>query len=141
MPGAEPYWLTLTFDKVFLKAGIGQTMRHLRPLMLLLAVITLIGLLLAVRPHEVAEALKEVDLYLLGLAALVQVCAALPANYVAFEYPVGRPEWWYDIVDGLPDPIVVDSHIEVWDRPGMGVTFRVDAARKYLSEGDEAFFD
>ena len=36
----------------------------------------------------------------LGLAALVQVCATLPQNYIAFEYPTGRPEWWYDIVDG-----------------------------------------
>ena len=58
---------------------------------------------------------------LLGLAALVQVCATLPDNYIAFEYPIGKPEWWYDIVTGLPDPIVQDGFIEVWDRPGMGV--------------------
>ena len=90
------------------------------------------GILMA--PHGIGDGL-------LGLAALVQVSATLPANYVAFEYPVGRPEWWYDIVDGLPDPIVIDSHIEVWDRPGLGVEFRVDAARKYLPDGDENFFD
>ena len=36
---------------------------------------------------------------LLGLAALVQVCATLPDNYIAFEYPIGKPAWWYDIVD------------------------------------------
>ena len=29
---------------------------------------------------------------LLGLAALVQVCATLPDNYIAFEYPVGKPD-------------------------------------------------
>ena len=51
---------------------------------------------------------------LLGLAALVQVCATLPDNYIAFEYPVGKPAWWYDIVNGLPDPIVKDGFIEVW---------------------------
>jgi len=90
------------------------------------------GILMA--PHGTLDGL-------LGLAALVQVCATLPPNFVAFEYPTGRPEWWYDIVDGLPDPIVVDSHIEVWDRPGMGVTFRVDAAKKYLPEGHKDFFD
>jgi L-alanine-DL-glutamate epimerase-like enolase superfamily enzyme len=77
----------------------------------------------------------------LGLAALVQVSATLPENYIAFEYPVGRPEWWYDIVDGLPDPIVKDSYIDVWDRPGMGVDFNVAAAKKYLPAGDEGFFD
>ena len=64
---------------------------------------------------------------LLGLAALVQVCATLPDNYIAFEYPVGKPDWWYDIVDGLPDPIVQDGLIEVWDRPGMGVEFNIEA--------------
>ena len=78
---------------------------------------------------------------LIGLAALVQVAATLPANYIAFEYPVGRPDWWYDIVTGLPDPIVVDSFIEVWDRPGMGVDLIPEAAQQYLPEGDEDFFD
>jgi L-alanine-DL-glutamate epimerase-like enolase superfamily enzyme len=76
----------------------------------------------------------------LGLAALVHVCATLPENYIAFEYPVGRPDWWYDIVDGLPNPIVVDGHIVPWDAPGLGVTFN-DRARQYLREEDRDFFD
>ena len=57
---------------------------------------------------------------LLGLAALVQVAATLPQNYIAFEYPVGNTDWWYEVVDGLPHPIVKDGFIDVWDRPGMG---------------------
>ncbi len=77
----------------------------------------------------------------IGLAALVQMSATLPQNYIAFEYPIGNADWWYDIVDGLPDPIVRHSHIEVWDRPGMGVDFRVSAAQKYLSDEDKGFFD
>jgi L-alanine-DL-glutamate epimerase-like enolase superfamily enzyme len=90
------------------------------------------GVLMA--PHGTGDGL-------LGLAALVQVCATLPANYIAFEYPVGDPSWWYDIVDGLPDPIVKDGFIEVWDRPGMGVEFDVAAARRHLSAEDKDFFD
>lgn len=78
---------------------------------------------------------------LIGLAALVQVCAAMPDNYIAFEYPVAQPAWWYEIVEGLPDPIVKDSLIEVWDAPGLGVTFNVDKAQKYLNEEDRDFFD
>ncbi|HEV2605716.1 MAG TPA: mandelate racemase/muconate lactonizing enzyme family protein [Microvirga sp.] len=78
---------------------------------------------------------------LLGLAALVQVCATLPHNYIAFEYPTGDPEWWYDIVDGLPNPIVSNGTIEVWDRPGMGIELNPERARRYLSEEDAAFFD
>jgi L-alanine-DL-glutamate epimerase-like enolase superfamily enzyme len=78
---------------------------------------------------------------LLGLAALVQVAATLPHNLIAFEYPVGDPAWWYDIVDGLPDPIVKDGMIDVWSRPGMGVELNPERARRYLPEEDADFFD
>ena len=90
------------------------------------------GILMA--PHGTLDGL-------FGLAALVQVGATMPTNYIAFEYPTGDPEWWYDIVEGLPDPIVTDSYIDVLERPGIGIDFRVEAAKKYLSEGDKYFFD
>jgi L-alanine-DL-glutamate epimerase-like enolase superfamily enzyme len=89
------------------------------------------GILMA--PHGIFDGL-------IGLAALVQVCATMPQNYIAFEYPVARPEWWYDIVDGLPNPIVKNSLIEVWDHPGLGVTFN-DKARQYVSPEDQDFFE
>ena len=78
---------------------------------------------------------------LIGLAAQVQVGATMPQNYIAFEYPVGQPEWWYEIVDGLPDPIVKQGFIDVWDRPGLGVTFNIQAAKARLSDEDRKFFD
>ncbi len=78
---------------------------------------------------------------LIGLAAQVQAGAAMPENYIAFEYSIGNPGWWYDIVEGLPDPIVKNGLIEVWDRPGIGVDFIVKEARKYLPEEDKTFFD
>jgi L-alanine-DL-glutamate epimerase-like enolase superfamily enzyme len=90
------------------------------------------GILIA--PHGIFDGL-------IGLAGLVQVAATLPQNYIAFEYPVARPDWWYEIITGIPDPIVIDSFIEVWDRPGLGVDFDVPKARKYLAPGDEDFFD
>ncbi|GIV79635.1 mandelate racemase/muconate lactonizing enzyme family protein [Litorilinea aerophila] len=90
------------------------------------------GILMA--PHGTGDGL-------IGLAALVQVAATLPDNYIAFEYPVGNPPWWYDIVEGLPNPIVKDGFIEVWDRPGLGVDINPEAARPYLPPGDEDFFD
>jgi len=90
------------------------------------------GILMA--PHGTGDGL-------IGLAALVQVAAALPYNYIAFEYPVSKPAWWYDIITGLPDPIVKDSHINVWDAPGLGVDFDVEKARQHLPEGDKDFFD
>ena len=76
----------------------------------------------------------------LGLAALIQVCATLPANFIAFEYPVGTDPWWYDIVEGLPKQIVKDSMIDVIDRPGMGVDLIPEAAQRYLLPEDADFF-
>ena len=90
------------------------------------------GILVA--PHGIFDGL-------IGLAAHVQMAAALPQNYIAFEYPVGQPEWWYDIVDGLPNPIVKRGFIDVWDQPGLGVTFNVQAAKSHLTDEDRHFFD
>jgi len=90
------------------------------------------GILVA--PHGIFDGL-------IGLAAHVHLAAALPQNYIAFEYPVGQPEWWYEIVDGLPNPIVKRGFIDVWDRPGLGVTFNVAAAKTHLSDEDRQFFD
>jgi L-alanine-DL-glutamate epimerase-like enolase superfamily enzyme len=90
------------------------------------------GILVA--PHGIFDGL-------IGLAAHVQMAATLPQNYIAFEYPVGQPEWWYEIVDGLPNPIVKRGFIDVWDRPGLGVTFNVQAAKSHLSDEDRQFFD
>jgi L-alanine-DL-glutamate epimerase-like enolase superfamily enzyme len=90
------------------------------------------GILMA--PHGIANGL-------IGLAALVQVSAALPENYIAFELPAADPEWWTDILEGLPDPIVKDGFIDVWDTPGLGVRFNVDKASARLLPEDQGFFD
>ena len=90
------------------------------------------GILVA--PHGIFDGL-------IGLAAHVHMAAALPQNYIAFEYPVGQPEWWYDIVEGLPNPIMKRGFIDVWDRPGLGVTFRIQAAKARLADEDRHFFD
>ncbi len=89
------------------------------------------GILIA--PHGIFDGL-------IGLAAHVQMGAVLPQNFIAFEYPVGQPEWWYEIVDGLPDPVVKRGLIDVWDRPGLGVTFN-SRAKTRLTDEDRHFFD
>lgn len=83
-------------------------------------------------PHGIADGL-------LGTAALVQVCAALPDNFIAFELPAVRPDWWSEILVGLPP--VKDSFIEVPDGPGLGVAFDVGRAQRHLREEDKGFFD
>lgn len=90
------------------------------------------GILIA--PHGIADGL-------IGLAAHVHLAATLPRNYIALEYPTGNPKWWYDLVEGLPDPIVNDSFIDVWDTPGLGVSLNAGETRKRLSDEDRGFLD
>jgi L-alanine-DL-glutamate epimerase-like enolase superfamily enzyme len=90
------------------------------------------GILMA--PHGILDGL-------IGLAAHVQLAATLPQNYIAFEYPVAQPDWWYQIIDGLPDPIMKQGFIDVWDRPGLGVKFNIPAAKAHLLDEDRHFFD
>lgn len=90
------------------------------------------GILVA--PHGIFDGL-------FGVAAQVHLGAVCPQNYIAFEYAKGQPEWWNDIVEGLPDPIVKNGFIDVWDKPGLGITFNVRAAKAHLAEEDRDFFD
>lgn len=89
---------------------------------------------IAIAPHGTANGI-------FGLAALIQVCATLPDNYLAFEYPARFEPFWYDITEGFDGVPVKNGLIDVPDRPGMGVNFNVKAAKKLLSEGDSDFFD
>ena len=90
------------------------------------------GILMA--PHGVLDGL-------FGIAAHVHLAATLPDNYIAFEFPGANPDWWFDIVTGLPDPIIKDGFVEVWDSPGLGVDFIEEAAKDRLEDEDADFFD
>jgi L-alanine-DL-glutamate epimerase-like enolase superfamily enzyme len=86
-------------------------------------------------PHGTANGL-------LGLGALINVCATLPANYIAFEYPSASDPWWEDIIIGLPSgQLVKDSQINLLEAPGLGLDIDPEGARKYLLEEDANFFD
>ncbi len=89
---------------------------------------------ITIAPHGTANGI-------LGLAALIQVCATLPDNFIAFEYPARFEPFWYDITEGFEGFPVKDGMVEVPDRPGLGLNFVEKAAKRYLSEGDSGFFD
>jgi L-alanine-DL-glutamate epimerase-like enolase superfamily enzyme len=89
---------------------------------------------IAIAPHGTGNGI-------FGLAALIQVCAAMPDNLIAFEYPARFAPFWYDITEGFDGPPVKGGLIDVPDRPGMGVNFIETEARKLLTEGDSDFFD
>jgi L-alanine-DL-glutamate epimerase-like enolase superfamily enzyme len=85
-------------------------------------------------PHGTANGL-------LGLGALINVCATLPANFIAFEYPSASDPWWEEIVIGLPDQIVKNSMVDLLPGPGLGLDIDPEGAGKYLREEDSGFFD
>jgi L-alanine-DL-glutamate epimerase-like enolase superfamily enzyme len=86
-------------------------------------------------PHGTANGL-------LGLGALINVCATLPANFIAFEYPSASDPWWPEIVTGLPEGrIVNDSFVDLLPGPGLGLDIDSRAAMPYLREEDGDFFD
>ncbi|ODT13268.1 MAG: hypothetical protein ABS35_38225 [Kaistia sp. SCN 65-12] len=85
-------------------------------------------------PHGTANGL-------LGLGALINVCATLPANYIAFEYPSASEPFWNEIVTGLPEKIVTDSMVDVLEAPGLGLDIDPKAGKPYLREEDAGFFD
>jgi len=78
---------------------------------------------------------------LIGLAAQTHMAAVLPENYIAFELPQPDPKWWLDIMEGGEQFAVTDSHIDVPDTPGLGLTFIPEEAKKYLRDEDADFFD
>tara|TARA_R110002124_G_scaffold144122_15_gene309089 strand:+ start:41473 stop:42669 length:1197 start_codon:yes stop_codon:yes gene_type:complete len=90
--------------------------------------------------HNIQIAPHGVGNGLIGLAALTQVCATMPDNFIAFEYPVGDPAWWYQIIEGLPEPIVADGFVTVSDRPGLGFQFNIARTLPHLNADDQDFF-
>lgn len=84
-------------------------------------------------PHGTANGL-------LGLGALINVCATLPANFIAFEYPSASDPWWEDIVTGLPETIVTDSMVDLLPGAGLGLDIDPEAAARYLAPEDAGFF-
>jgi L-alanine-DL-glutamate epimerase-like enolase superfamily enzyme len=91
--------------------------------------------------HQIMMAPHGTANGLLGLGALINVCATLPANYIAFEYPTASDPWWTEIVTGLPKQIVKDSMIDLLEAPGLGLDIDREGALKYLQEDDTGFFD
>ena len=89
---------------------------------------------IAMAPHGTANGI-------FGLASLIQVCATLPDNLIAFEYPARFEPFWYDITEGFDGMPVKNGLIDVPDRPGLGVNLVASEAKRYLSEGDADFFD
>ena len=73
----------------------------------------------------------------LGTIASCHTCVSVP-NFLVLEWHwVDRPHW-QELVEADP-PLIQDGDITVPDRPGLGVDFNEDAARRY-ARTDRPFF-
>lgn len=87
------------------------------------------GLLIA--PHGVGDGP-------FGLAALIQVCATMPDNLIAFELPHVVPGWQPLITGFLHKDMISDGLINVPDLPGLGVDI-VEGEIRDLLQTDEIY--
>ena len=74
------------------------------------------------------------------VAAMASVhCAAATENFLVLEnHAVDDLERWSSLVEGLPNPLVQDGHIEVPDGPGLGFTgLNEEALASFRGPGDE----
>jgi len=63
------------------------------------------------------------------------VGAAIP-NALAVEFHSYELGWWEDLVE---EDVIEDGHVEVPERPGLGVTLDLDAVAEHAVEGETLF--
>ena len=73
----------------------------------------------------------------IGTFAMTHTCAAVP-NFLALEFHHLDNELWTGLV--IEEPLIVDGHIAVGERPGLGVTLDEGVAKDATKES-LGFFD
>lgn len=82
-----------------------------------------------VAPHNVSSPL--------GMMAACHCLAAIP-NFLLLEFHGREIAWWEELCDG-DKPFIRAGHMQVSNRPGIGVELNDDAARSLLWNGDSYF--
>jgi len=73
----------------------------------------------------------------IGTYAMMHVCAAVP-NFLALEFHHLDNQFWSDLI--VEGTMIVDGHIEVPEKPGLGVTLNEDVVKQGMRES-LGFFD
>jgi len=73
----------------------------------------------------------------IGTYAMMHVCAAVP-NFLALEFHHLDNQFWSDLI--VEGSMIVDGHIEVPEKPGLGVTLNEDVVKQGMRES-LGFFD
>ena len=73
----------------------------------------------------------------IGTYAMMHVCAAVP-TFLALEFHHLDNQFWSDLI--VEGPMIVDGHIEVPEKPGLGVRLNEDVVKQGMRES-LGFFD
>ena len=73
----------------------------------------------------------------IGTYAMMHVCAAVP-NFLALEFHHLDDQFWSDLI--VEGPMIVDGHIEVPEKPGLGVTLNEDVVKQGMRESLGFFY-
>jgi L-alanine-DL-glutamate epimerase-like enolase superfamily enzyme len=84
-----------------------------------------------VAPHNYGQAIE--------FMANVHVGAAMPRNFVAFEFHWPDVSWWMDIIKGPEKPLIRDGHAVVPDTPGLGFELDEKNVVKRMPENEKFF--
>ncbi len=85
-----------------------------------------------VAPHNISSPI--------GTLASVHFCASIP-NFLALEFHAGEVPFWNDLLAGTSGPIIVNGHIAVPERPGLGFELNEEVARRFARRGEPFFGD
>jgi L-alanine-DL-glutamate epimerase-like enolase superfamily enzyme len=66
-------------------------------------------------------------------------CAAATENFLVMEHHNVDDEWYDDLCDGVPKPIVQDGYIPVPDGPGLGIELNESAIKSLLEDKSKYF--
>ncbi len=86
---------------------------------------------MGVAPHNISSPI--------GTMASVHLCAAIP-NFLALEWHAASVPFFDDLIKGRRKPLIEKGHVNLSDRPGLGIELDEQVAYKYRKPG-EPFFD
>jgi len=82
---------------------------------------------IAVAPHNISSPI--------GTMASAQLCAAIP-NFLALEWHAASVPFFDDLVKGAKTPLIEKGHIQISDRPGLGIELDEEIAYKYRKRSE-----
>jgi L-alanine-DL-glutamate epimerase-like enolase superfamily enzyme len=75
----------------------------------------------------------------ISFMANVHTAAAMPRNFIAFEFHAADSPWWQDLVVGVDKPLIRAGFATVPDAPGLGIELNGDVVQRHMDPGQRYF--